>query len=107
MVKNNRKQYSREDAMKSLEFLQSAVDGIRHVMIGILSERMEAAQNLEPEEDDEFPPVVMAINPTGFYRVQQSAAENAEKAEHHKTAPEAESYCSFYSEQGSTEDTGA
>ena len=49
MVKNNRKHYSREDAMKSLEFLQSAVDGIRHVMIGILSERMEAAQNLEPE----------------------------------------------------------
>lgn len=28
MVKNNRKQYSREDAMKSLEFLQSAVDGM-------------------------------------------------------------------------------
>ena len=69
MVKNYRKQYSREDAMKSLEFLQSAVDGIRHVMIGILNERMEATQNLEPEEDDEFPPVVMAINPTGFVDV--------------------------------------
>lgn len=39
------KRYSPEDALKTLEFLQSAVDSVRRVMVGILDEHMEESFN--------------------------------------------------------------
>ena len=46
------KRYSPEDALKTLEFLQSAVDSVRRVMVGILDEHMEEAQRIAGKESD-------------------------------------------------------
>lgn len=64
------KRYSPEDALKTLEFLQSAVDSVRRVMVGILDEHMEEAQRIAGEESGgDYPAVVMAINPSGYIDV--------------------------------------
>ena len=64
------KRYSPEDALKTLEFLQSAVDSVRRVMVGILDEHMEEAQRIAGEESSgDYPAVVMAINPSGYIDV--------------------------------------
>lgn len=64
------KRYSPEDALKTLEFLQSAVDSVRRVMVGILDEHMEEAQRIAGKESGgNYPAVVMAINPSGYIDV--------------------------------------
>lgn len=71
MAKNfMEKRYSLEDALKTLEFLQSAVDSVRCVMVGILDQHVEEAQRLAGEEaDGDLPAIVMAINPSGYIDV--------------------------------------
>ena len=63
MAKNfMEKRYSPEDALKTLEFLQSAVDSVRCVMVGILDQHVEEAQRLAGEEaDGDLPAIVMVI----------------------------------------------
>lgn len=71
MAKNfMEKRYSPEEALKTLEFLQSAVDSVRCVMVGILDQHVEAAQRMAGEEaDGDLQAIVMAINPSGYIDV--------------------------------------